>query len=137
MVIKYLWGFGAALFILLGSVHFVYTFFTDKFFARNKTVVADMKSSSLILTKNTSMWKAWIGFNASHSIGMLFFGFINLFLLTKHYDTFLTDHFYCIINIFVASFYVWLGKKYWFNVPFIGASITMICYLLSYILILI
>ncbi|WP_418637826.1 LIC_13387 family protein [Winogradskyella sp.] len=134
---QYLWIIGTLIFIILGSIHLIYTFFTNKFSSRNSAVIAEMKLSHPILTKQTTLWKAWVGFNASHSIGVLFFGIINLYLMLNYYDTFKSDHFFIILNIFIACFYIWLSKKYWFNVPFIGASIGLICYLLTYIIILI
>ncbi len=137
LIAKYLWINGAIIFIVLGSIHLFYTFFTNKFYSRNTHVNAEMKSSHPILTQSTTIWKAWIGFNASHSIGVLFFGIINLYLSINHSDSLQADHFLLILNILVAGFYVWLGKKYWFDVPFTGALITLVCYVLSYTLILI
>jgi len=60
---------GASIFGILGTMHLLYTFFTNKFTARNQHVVEAMQSTSPVLTKETTMWKAWIGFNASHSLG--------------------------------------------------------------------
>ncbi|WP_044397925.1 hypothetical protein [Lacinutrix sp. Hel_I_90] len=136
VIAKYLWIIGAFIFSVLGSIHLFYTFFTNTFSSRNTHVISEMKSSHPILTKRTTMWKAWIGFNASHSMGLLFFGIINLYLSINHSDTFQADHFLLTLNILVAGFYVCLGKKYWFNIPFTGALVTLICYLLSYTLIL-
>ncbi|MFL0352638.1 LIC_13387 family protein [Xanthomarina sp. GH4-25] len=132
IIAQYLWLIGALIFFILGGIHLTYTFFTNKFSSRNQNVIAEMKSSYPILTKRTTMWKAWIGFNASHSMGVLFFGIINLYIAFKYFDVLQSDHFFFLLNILIAGFYVWLGKKYWFNVPFIGAFITLTCYLLSY-----
>lgn len=132
MIEKHLYVIGSIIFIILGGIHLTYTFFTNKFSSRNSNLIAEMKASYPILTKHTTMWKAWIGFNASHSIGVLFFGIINLYIAFKYFEVFQSDHFFFLFNIFIASFYVWLGKKYWFNVPFIGALITLTCYLVSY-----
>jgi hypothetical protein len=43
-------------------------------------MVEEMKTSFPILTKKTTMWKAWTGFNASHSSGAMFIGIINFYL---------------------------------------------------------
>jgi hypothetical protein len=137
MITYYLWAMGALIFIALGSIHLAYTFFTNKFSSRNQNVIAQMAASPLVLTKKTTMWKAWVGFNASHSIGVLFSGLINLYIVFNYFDVFQLDHIYLLFNIIVAGFYVWLGKKYWFNVPFLGALITLICYVLSYITIVV
>ncbi len=78
MTVKYIWEFGSVIFIILGVIHLLYTFFTNKFSSRNKNVIHEMKSSYPNLTKETTMWKAWIGFNASHSSGAMFIGIMNI-----------------------------------------------------------
>ena len=136
MLAKYLWEIGSVILVVLGSIHLFYTFFTNKFSSKNKDLISEMKSHSPILTNETTMWKAWIGFNASHSSGAIFIGILNLFLAIKHFDTFLNEHFFFIFNILTIAFYVWLAKKYWFRIPFLGILLTFICYVVSYCLIL-
>ena len=55
----------------LGIIHLVYTFRSDKFEPRDKDLGQELRQVSPILTKETSMWKAWVGFNASHSLGRI------------------------------------------------------------------
>ena len=62
---------GALVFGVLGAIHLVYTFFTSKFDAFDASVTEAMKTTSPVLTKETSLWNAWIGFNASHSLGAM------------------------------------------------------------------
>lgn len=132
MIEEYLWLLGSIIFIILGSIHLAYTFFTNKFSSKNGQLMKEMKASYPILTKETTMWKAWIGFNASHSIGMLFIGLINFYIAIRYYDTLHADHFFYVMNIIVVAFFVWLGKNYWFKLPFIGVLTTLICYLIAY-----
>ena len=137
MSAKYIWEFGSIILIILGTIHLAYTFFTNKFSSKNKKVITEMKSSHPNLTKETTIWKAWIGFNASHSIGVIFIGIINLYLAFEYFSILQSDHFFFIFNILTISFFVWLAKLYWFKIPLIGTSITLICYMLSYSIILI
>lgn len=53
---------GAAIFGVLGTIHLLYTFFSNKFDARDTSVSEAMKQTSPVLTGETSMWDAWIGF---------------------------------------------------------------------------
>ena len=76
MIPKILWLTGSAIFLILGTWHLWYTFFTTKFNPRNKPVIEEMKNTSPELTRRTTIWKAWIGFNGSHSAGAIFFGLI-------------------------------------------------------------
>jgi len=134
MVAKYLWELGSIIIFVLGTIHLLYTFFTDKFSSKNENLITEMKISYPILTKETTMWKAWLGFNASHSSGAIFIGIINFYLAVKYYSWLQTDNFYFLFNILTIGFYVWLAKKYWFKISFIGISITFICFISSYIL---
>ncbi|MFT5765903.1 MAG: hypothetical protein ACI8X3_003341, partial [Saprospiraceae bacterium] len=38
MTAKYLWEFGSLILVILGTLHLLYTFFSDKFSSRNKKV---------------------------------------------------------------------------------------------------
>src|SRR5215475_4625391 len=66
----------AAIILLLGVVHLRYTFLGGKLFPRDAALTARMKEVSPFLTRETTMWKAWVGFNASHSYGAILFGLV-------------------------------------------------------------
>ena len=134
MMAKYIWEFGSLIFIILGSIHLVYTFFTNKFSTKNDKVIADMKSSYPILTKETTLWKAWIGFNASHSVGAIFIGVMNIYIAHNYFSALQNDLFFFTFNILTVVFYLWLAKKYWFRIPFWGILLTLICFLSAFIL---
>lgn len=136
MIEKYLWEIGSSVILLLGSAHLYFTFFTNKFSSKNQRVIDEMANSHPILTKDTTIWKAWIGFNASHSSGAIFFGGMNLYLAINHFSIFETAHFFFIFNIVTVGFYLWLAKKYWFKSPFIGILIGFLCFTASYLLVL-
>jgi hypothetical protein len=127
----YLWMAGSLPFIILGSIHLIYTFFTNKFSTRNPQLEAEMKVSSPVLTNQTSMWKAWIGFNASHSIGAMYFGLINFSLAAIH-APFLFHPIFMVLHICTVAFYLWLGIKYWFSIPLTGIAISSILFLIAF-----
>lgn len=135
MIEKYLWIAGSLPFIILGGIHLLYTFFTNKFSSRNKLVDDEMKTSYPILTKETTMWKAWIGFNASHSSGAIYIGLINLFLSIQYFAI-VTNPVFLTINIVTVLFYLWLAKKYWFSTPFKGMLIAACCFVAAAVIIL-
>jgi len=134
MIAKYLWEFGSLIIFILGSIHLFYTFFTNKFKSKNDVVIFEMKKSNPILTKETTMWKAWTGFNASHASGALFIGIINFYLAFRHFQLLITDSFLMLFSIATIVFYAWLAKTFWFRIPFLGILIALICYVASYIL---
>lgn len=134
LLAKILWAIGSIIITFLGSIHLYYTFFSNKFSSKNVKMIEEMKSSSPILTKETTMWNAWIGFNASHSSGAMFIGIVNLYLVLKHFALMQSDPFFFILSILTLGFYTWLGKKYWFTIPYTGILITLVCFMLSYLL---
>lgn len=136
-MLKFIWLFGSLIFLFLGTIHLILTFFTNKFESRDEEVVVKMKSASPILTRDTSIWKAWIGFNASHSSGVMFIGLINVYIAVQYFELIGRDLVFLVINLTTVGFYLWLARKYWFKSPFRGILITFCCYLLVLILTLI
>ena len=134
MLAQYLWLTGSVILLVLGTIHLLYTFLTNKFSPGSGKLEEEMKLSSPLLTKETSMWKAWIGFNASHSIGAMFIGIINFYLALNYFSLFKTDLFFFLFNILVIGFYVYLARKYWFRIPLTGIFIVLICFIISCIL---
>lgn len=51
----------ATIILLLGLIHLVYTFSGTKLHPRDAALQARLKEVSPILTRETTMWKAWIG----------------------------------------------------------------------------
>ncbi|MEO5581270.1 MAG: hypothetical protein ABIR66_01150 [Saprospiraceae bacterium] len=133
MIERIFWILGSLPFIILGTLHLAFTFWTDKFSSRNTSLVEEMKISYPILTRRTTMWKAWMGFNASHSSGAIYLGFINLFLAIQ-FPGILANPVLEILTLFTVLFYLWLAKKYWFTIPFTGILISLGCYSVSAIL---
>jgi len=127
MLERVLWIAGSLPFLLLGGVHLLYTFFTNKFSSRNSAVDEAMKTSHPVLTRQTTMWNAWIGFNASHSSGVIYIGLVN-FLIAVFYPIIITNSLFLCVNLITVVFYLWLGKKYWFGVPFKGILISTCCF---------
>ena len=75
---------GAALLSLLGAIHIIATFFTNKLDPREPTTIAAMKATGLVLGGGTSLWNAWVGLNAILGLFLLLFGGTYLLLGTRH-----------------------------------------------------
>lgn len=131
---KYLWLSGSAIIGMLGAAHLFYTFFSNKFLPRKAELAEEMKSISPVLTKQTTMWKAWMGFNASHSSGAIFIGMVNIYLAANHFDLLQNSTFLLLFNILTIGFYLWLAKNYWFKIPLRGIGLALICYIAAYVL---
>jgi len=124
----------SSIFLILGAMHLIYTFFTNKFLARDSETTQKMKETSPILTKETTVWNAWIGFNASHSAGAIFIGLINILLVTQHFEVYQNSFNILLLDICAGIFYLFLAKKYWFKIPLIGILIATSCFIISLLL---
>lgn len=71
---------------VLGFVHLIYTFYGPKFQPRDRSLAERMQEVSPVISSETTMWKAWVGFNASHSYGAILFGLVYAYLAIHHAD---------------------------------------------------
>jgi hypothetical protein len=127
---------GAAIFGVLGSLHLAYTFFTDKFQPRAGAVAEAMKGTSPVLTRRTTMWKAWIGFNGSHSLGALLFAAVYLILATQHMELLARSTSLLLLAVATGAAYLWLAHTYWFRAPLVGIAIATACFTAAFILLI-
>jgi hypothetical protein len=122
---------GASVFGLLGLIHIAYTFFTNKFDPRDAATMEAMKATSPVLTRRTTMWDAWIGFNASHSLGAIFFAAVYLMLGGRHMSTLEQSPVLVWLPVVAAGAYLGLAKRYWFRSPLIGVALAGTCFAIA------
>ena len=114
--------------LLLGVAHLVYTFYGPKLTPRDPQLIEQMKRVPPIITKETNMWKCWIGFNASHSLCAILFGLVYGYLAVSHSDFLFASWFLLAIGLGLLASLMILGKLYWFSLPFRGISVAFACY---------
>jgi len=124
----------AAIILLLGLAHLLYTFRGRKLHPRDGTLEAQMKEVSPVLTRETTIWKAWIGFNASHSFGAILFGLVYGYLAFAHGRFLFNSAFLLAVGATLLGGYVWLAKKYWFSIPFRGIALAAALYMVGVVL---
>lgn len=93
-----------------------------------------MEASSTILTDKLTMWKSWVGFNATHSSGAMFTGVVNFYLAYRYFNLLQTDIFFPIITLLMMGFYVWVAWKYWFKTVLILLSVSLLLFVIAAIL---
>jgi hypothetical protein len=125
---------GCSVFVVLGGIHFYLTMFTNKFEARESRVTSDMARVSPILTSRTSMWKAWIGFNISHSLGAIVFGLVYVIIALENYDYLKTSTALNVLLLVVPLILLMLAVRYWFNKPRNGILVGFGLILISLVL---
>src|SRR5262249_4361867 len=118
----------AGLIAVLGFVHLLYTFHGSKLHPRDGELRSKLENASLVLTRETTMWKAWIGFNASHSLGLILFGAIYGYLALAHSQLLFRSGFLLLTGFMMLVTYAYLGKRYWFSLPFRGILLAGILY---------
>ncbi len=128
MLSQYLWIFGSLIFLLLGTAHLRITFLGRKLHPEDASTIEAMKNTHPRLTKDTTMWKTWIGFNASHSAGAIFFGSINITLASQYFFIIQESVFIIFLNSIFVLFFLFLARAYWFKIPMIGVLLATISY---------
>lgn len=134
MLITVLLTSACAIIGALGLVHLVYTFRTDKFEPRDEDVGRKLRQISPVLTKETSMWKAWVGFNASHSLGALLFALVFGYLALFELEFLLSSPFLVALSLLTLVSFWLLARAYWFSAPFRGISLSIILLSTGYVL---
>jgi hypothetical protein len=72
-----------------------------------------------------------VGFNASHSMGLILFGLVFGYLAFAHGQLLFRSPFLLIIGLAILGGLVVLCKVYFFSWPLTGVSISLACYLAS------
>ncbi len=124
----------AAIILLLGLVHLLYTFRGNKLHPRDAPLEERMREVSPVITRETTMWKGWVGFNASHSFGAILFGVIYGYLSIAHEEFLFRTPFLLFVGLLLLLGYVFLGKRYWFNVPYRGIALATVLYVAALII---
>lgn len=77
------------------------------------------------------MWRTWIGFNASHSLGLMLFGLLYGYLALFQFQVLLQAWFLLLVGaIFLISFVV-LAKRYFFNIPLACITSSIVLYVVG------
>ena len=123
----------ATIVLFLGTLHLVYTFASRKFSPRDAALEDQLKQVSPVISRQTTMWNAWIGFNASHSLGAMLFGVLYGYFAIFHFQMLAQDGFLALVGAaFLASFLI-LAKRYWFNIPFVGVASALALYVAGFV----
>jgi hypothetical protein len=117
--------------LTLGVLHLVYTFSGPKLTPRDPALQAKMSEAHLVITRQTTMWRAWIGFNASHSMGAILFGLVYGFLANVYPELLFGSPFLLVVGFAMLGGLAVLAKLYWFRIPFAGVVAALACYVLS------
>jgi hypothetical protein len=128
---KILMVLSASIVFTLGVVHLVYTFWGPNLTPRDPALQISMSQISPVISKETTMWRCWVGFNASHGMGLLLFGLVFGFLALAHGQLLFRSPLLLVVGLAMLGGLLVLCKVYFFSVPLMGIGISLACYVAS------
>jgi hypothetical protein len=121
----------AGIIFTLGTIHLIYTFYGLQLTPRDPALQISMSQVSPVISKETTMWRCWVGFNATHGMALLLFGLVFGFLALAHGEVLFHSPFLLVVGLAMLAGLVVLCKLFFFRVPLIGVSISLVCYVAS------
>jgi hypothetical protein len=131
MAARILMVLSAGIVLTLGVLHFVYTFWGTQLTPRDPALQISMNQISPVITRETTMWRCWVGFNATHSMGLILFGLVFGFLALAHSQLLFRSPFLIVVGLAMLGGFLVLSKLYFFSSPLTGIGISLACYVAS------
>jgi hypothetical protein len=136
---QFLFVIAAAIFFLLGVTHVVLTI-RDLRDPRSFTPTDDkvrqaMVEARLRLAPVTTIWRAWLGFNFSHGLGLPVFGGVLGGLALYDFRFVAGSAALQVTAVIVAGTYAFLAVRFWFAVPAAATACGALAFLAAAILI--
>lgn len=125
---------GAGIILALGVMHLFFTFHGPKLRPRDPALEAQMRAATLHITPHTDVWRAWIGFNASHSLGAIGFGAVYAWFALQQPQLLFDSLFLRGFALAWLGTWLWLAARYWFRAPFTGLALATGCTLAAFVL---
>jgi hypothetical protein len=127
---------GGAVFGVLGGLHAIYTLLDlrnpRRLVPADPSVAQAMANSAVRLSRGgTDMWRAWVGFNFSHSLGVLLFAALAVWAGSRIKT--LPVGIIPALTL-IGCLYLVLALRYWFRTPAIGVAIGTGCFAAAWVL---
>jgi hypothetical protein len=128
---KILMVLSAGITLFLGVMHLFYTFSGPLLTPRDPALRISMSEVAPVITKETTMWRCWVGFNATHSMALILFGLIFGFLAVSHSRLLFESPFLLAVGLAMLAGLLVLCKLYFFSAPLAGIGVALACYIAS------
>ena len=93
-----------------------------------------MAQTHIRLTRRTNVWRAWVGFNYSHSLGLIVLGSLVLVVGRSASSFAANADVFAPFAFFASAVYLLLATKYWFRTPILGSALCCLLFLSSWLL---
>jgi hypothetical protein len=90
-----------------------------------------MMTVSPVISRETTMWRVWVGFNATHSFGLILFGAMYGYLAMRHSGFLFHSWFLLALGFALLLGYAVIARLYFFTAPFRGVVLAAALYLLG------
>jgi hypothetical protein len=126
------------IFLVMGVVHGAQSLRDvvrpTSFTPSDPTVREAMQGAQLAYDRRVNVWRAWLGFNLSHGLGLFVFGAVSLALAWSRFELFANSAAVQVAAILVAASYVAIGARFFFWLPAAGSASGLVCLLGSALL---
>jgi len=131
MTARLLMVLSASILLTLGTMHLAYTLWGTGLAPRDPALQVSMSRISPVLTKETTMWRCWMGFNVSHSMGLILFSLVYGYLALAHDQLLFRSPFLLLVGLVMLACLIVVCRLYFFRAPLIGVSISFVFYVVS------
>jgi hypothetical protein len=136
-ITRFFLDIGGGIFVVLGLLHALYTFLDIR---RPRRLVPDDPAVSAAMARSrvrlarggTTMWRAWVGFNFSHSLGAVLFGALCIFAAAVT-GTVAVPGWTLLLFFAIGLIYLAIGVLYWFRIPIAGIAVATGCLLVAWL----
>lgn len=129
---------GGSVFGVVGLLHAWYTFRDiqrpRRLVPEDPAVAEAMRVTGLRLARGgTTMWRAWVGFNFSHSLGLMLFAGCTIGMgLTLRSAS--LSRAVLLAPVAIGALYMLLAVRYWFRIPVACTAIATACFVAAWVL---
>ena len=118
----------ALIMFVLGASHLLLTYRGASFYPREPDLASRMKLVSPVISRQTTMWKAGVGFHASHCVGAMLFSLAYAYLALEPTQLLFKSPFLLGLGLVYLSLVAILCRLYWLRAPFWGMSLATFLY---------
>lgn len=132
---RYLFLAGAVPYLVLGLAHALHTPLRREdrrgLSPRDPAVGDAMAATTPLITRRTDLWLAWVGFNFSHSLGVVLFGLVVVLVGRSSASYAANAAAFQPLAIAGAAAYLLLAVRYWFRGPIAGCLSALAAFVLA------
>ncbi len=127
------WSIGGAglLVATLGGLHLLFTWQGRRLHPTDPELIERMQRTPPRLTRETDLWRCWIGFNGSHGLGVLGYGGMLVGLAATDASLFARSGPLALWALLMMLGYLGLARRYWFSKPRRGLWVALALLLLG------